>query len=317
MAGQSRSIDGEASHARFKRPFGITIDREGNLFISDTFNQSIRKFSANDCKVSTISEASGWCESVNNGVIHYPNLNFPFGVAVSREGYLYVTDSHNYVVRRIQLQAHATEGLQSLPKMVFERLVMKKDWEGLAKLVEEETAESISQEKLKATFPYSTTAFINSLIQLSLIRSGEKLDEHQEKLKAENKVFEERMRDIDSDKKATKNEIEELEKKLRAAKERMQGLLKKEKETEKQVAENEMHTKLNTLKKAKMTMQLENITESNTKEISLYSAFKTILKQKPFETWNTHEVCQLLKEIGLKHHIQNFISQQMTGKLKF
>ncbi len=313
MAGQSRSIDGDASHARFKRPFGITIDRDGNLFISDTFNQSIRKFSANDCKVSTVSEASGWCESVSNGVIHYPKLNFPFGVAVSREGDLYVTDRHNYIVRRIQLQERVNQGPQSLSRIVFETLVLKKDWEGLAKLVEEETAESISQEKLKATFSYSTTAFVNSLIQLSLVRSGEKLNEHQEKLAKENKQYEERMAEINKDKEGTLKEIEELEKKLKVAKEKMSGLIKKEKETEKQIAENEKHTKLNNLKKTKITMQLENITESNAKDSAAYSAFKTILKEKPFKQWDTTEVCQLLKEIGLKHHIHNFISHQMTG----
>jgi sugar lactone lactonase YvrE len=313
MAGQSRSIDGDASHARFSRPYGITIDRDGNLFISDTFNQSIRKFSANDCKVTTISESSGWCESVSNGVIHYPKLNFPFGVAVSREGFLYVTDSHNYVVRRIQLQEQANQGPQSLSKVVFETLVLKKDWEGLAKFVEEETAESISQEKLKGTFSYSTTAFINSLIQLSLVRSGEKLNEAQEKLAKENKQHEERMAAINKDKNTMTKEIEELEKKLKAAKEKFTTLLNKEKEAEKTIAENEKHTKLNNLKKAKITMQLENITESSTKEAAAYIAFKAILKEKPFRTWETNEVCQLLKEIGLKHHIHNFISNQMTG----
>jgi hypothetical protein len=314
MAGQSRSIDGDASHARFSRPYGITIDRDGNLFISDTFNQSIRRFSANDCKVTTICESSGWCESVSNGVIHYPKLNFPFGVAVSREGFLYVTDSHNYVVRRIQLQEQANQGPHSLSKVVFETLVLKKDWEGLAKFVEEETAESISQEKLKGTFSYSTTAFINSLIQLSLVRSGEKLNEAQEKLAKENKQHEERMAVINKDKTTMAKEIEELEKKLKAAKEKFTTLLNKEKEAEKTIAENEKHTKLNNLKKAKITMQLENITESSTKEAAAYIAFKAILKEKPFRTWETNEVCQLLKEIGLKHHIHNFISNQMTGK---
>lgn len=316
MAGQSRSIDGDASTARFKRPYGITIDREGNLFISDTFNQSIRKFSASDCKVSTISEASGWCESVANGVIHYPKLNFPFGVAVSREGFLYVTDSHNYVVRRIQLQEQANRGPQPLAKVVFETLVLKKDWEGLAKLVEEETAEAISQEKLKATFSYSTNAFISSLIQLSLVRSGEKLNDAQEKLAAENKQHEERMAVINKDKVNMAKEIEELEKKLQTAKEKMAVLVSKEKETEKRVAENEKHTKLNNLKKIKITMQLENIGDSSTKEAAAFTAFKAVLKEKPFRTWETNEVCQLLKEIGLKHHTHNFIANQMTGKAR-
>jgi hypothetical protein len=43
MAGQVGSVDGEGGAARFNDPEGIAVDGMGNVYVADTFNNTIRK----------------------------------------------------------------------------------------------------------------------------------------------------------------------------------------------------------------------------------------------------------------------------------
>ena len=43
LAGQAGNTDGTGSSARFQRPFGMALDRAGNLYVADLGNASIRK----------------------------------------------------------------------------------------------------------------------------------------------------------------------------------------------------------------------------------------------------------------------------------
>ena len=42
LAGNGGSGDGSGSQARFLNPYGLAVDRNGNLRVSDTYNQTIR-----------------------------------------------------------------------------------------------------------------------------------------------------------------------------------------------------------------------------------------------------------------------------------
>src|SRR5262249_38972555 len=43
LAGSSGTNNGAGNNARFNRPWGIAVDRAGNLFIADTGNYTVRK----------------------------------------------------------------------------------------------------------------------------------------------------------------------------------------------------------------------------------------------------------------------------------
>ena len=78
--------DGQLNEATFNRPFGIAIGNQG-IFVSDSGNNSIRIIE-NDTVTTFFHQE------------HY-GLNFPTGIAINRDGYLFVADTNNHVIRRI------------------------------------------------------------------------------------------------------------------------------------------------------------------------------------------------------------------------
>jgi len=97
VAGQDGTADGELTTARFRGPAELTFDKRGNLFIADSFNQTIRQIGTNGM-VSTVSGAAGIFGATNgvNGTGKYFN---PYGVAVGADGSLVVADTYNELIR--------------------------------------------------------------------------------------------------------------------------------------------------------------------------------------------------------------------------
>ena len=74
----------------FDRPFGIAVDKEGYVYIADTYNHRIQKF---DKYLKFIKK---WGEKgKENG-----QFNKPCGIAVDNEGNLYVADTHNHRIQK-------------------------------------------------------------------------------------------------------------------------------------------------------------------------------------------------------------------------
>lgn len=92
-------------------PFGITVDTAGNLYIADESAQSIRKVSATDGTISTIAGDpmhaqfgySGDGGSATSALLSYPNA-----VKFDSAGNLYIADSLNYLIRRIDTSGKIT-----------------------------------------------------------------------------------------------------------------------------------------------------------------------------------------------------------------
>ena len=99
LPGSSGSADGTGSAARFYYPFGVAVDSVGNLYVTDSYNDTIRKITP-DGVVSTLAGVAGSIGSAD-GTGSAARFDHPRGVAVDRAGNVYVADWGNYTIRKI------------------------------------------------------------------------------------------------------------------------------------------------------------------------------------------------------------------------
>jgi streptogramin lyase len=99
QAGKRGSDDGSAAIARFNSPIRIAIGPDGNLFVTDLGNNTIRKITS-DGVVSTLAGQAGVKGSME-GLGPSARFYRPYGIAVGGQGFVYVTDSGNATIRVI------------------------------------------------------------------------------------------------------------------------------------------------------------------------------------------------------------------------
>jgi sugar lactone lactonase YvrE len=98
---------GLASQATLSAPVGIAVDRGGNLYIADSGNDAIREVDISSGLISTVAghgTAAGNDGLGDGGPAKDASLWYPTGLAFDSEGNLYVADSLNCLVRKIDLQ---------------------------------------------------------------------------------------------------------------------------------------------------------------------------------------------------------------------
>ena len=93
----SAFADGPAASARFADPVGLATDAQGNLFVADSANHSVRKFTAGN--VSTIAGRPGESGS-NDGGATVARFDTPSALAMAKDGTLYISDTGNHTIRR-------------------------------------------------------------------------------------------------------------------------------------------------------------------------------------------------------------------------
>ncbi len=100
-AGQSGSTDGAGTTtALFDGPFGVAVDLQGNIYVADIDNSTIRKITP-DGVVSTLAGSAGQTGSTDGAATSAALFNAPTGVAVDSQGNVYVADSRNDTIRKI------------------------------------------------------------------------------------------------------------------------------------------------------------------------------------------------------------------------
>ena len=99
MAGTSGSADGNGTAARFSRPFGVAVDRNGNIFVADNNNNTLRKVLTTG-DVSTVAGTAGVVGS-SNGSGAAASFKSPLGLAADGSGNVYVADQGNNTVREV------------------------------------------------------------------------------------------------------------------------------------------------------------------------------------------------------------------------
>jgi alpha-tubulin suppressor-like RCC1 family protein len=102
--GPQGSQDGTGSAALFYSPQGIAVDGTGNLYVTDTMNNTIRKITptvvsgVTNWNVTTIAGAAGsvgWADGIGRAV----QFNYPVGIAADSSGDVYVADTENNTIR--------------------------------------------------------------------------------------------------------------------------------------------------------------------------------------------------------------------------
>jgi len=96
--------DGDADKALFNRPRGIAIAPNGAIFIADTGNHAIRKIY--DGKVYTVAGSGLPGHADGQGL--QAQFHNPTGIVIDKEGIIYVSDTLNHCIRKIDEQGNVT-----------------------------------------------------------------------------------------------------------------------------------------------------------------------------------------------------------------
>ena len=94
---------GLATLAELDAPQSVTLDRGGNLYIADTYNQRIRRVDAISGIITTVAGdgTAGYRLSDDGGLATTAELNFPDAVAFDSRGNWYIADSLNNRIREV------------------------------------------------------------------------------------------------------------------------------------------------------------------------------------------------------------------------
>ena len=98
-AGRPGTADGTGSGARFNFPNDLAIDGNGNLYVADEFNHTIRKVAPGGV-VTTLAGSPGNAGSAD-GMGSAARFYNPEGVTVDGSGNIYVADGWNFTIRKV------------------------------------------------------------------------------------------------------------------------------------------------------------------------------------------------------------------------
>lgn len=93
---------GSTIQSSLNKPYGVTVDNSGNLYIADTENNRIRKVDESGT-IHTIAGSGTSGYSGGEGPATSAALHTPSGVAVDSSGNLYISDYHNHRIRKVDV----------------------------------------------------------------------------------------------------------------------------------------------------------------------------------------------------------------------
>ncbi|MCX8112858.1 MAG: thioredoxin-like domain-containing protein [Bacteroidia bacterium] len=103
--------DGEKQEALLQHPIGLCY-HEGNLYIADTYNHAIRRLNLQTGQLETIAGTGK--RGYKDGPAHQAEFNEPNDILYA-EGYFYITDTNNHLLRRYDPKRDVVETMELYP----------------------------------------------------------------------------------------------------------------------------------------------------------------------------------------------------------
>jgi hypothetical protein len=94
---------GPAINAQLNSPHGVQVDPAGNLYISDPASQVVRKLNIATGTISTVAGTATAGYTGDSGSSASAQLNAPVGMLLDVVGNLYIADSQNGAVRKVDV----------------------------------------------------------------------------------------------------------------------------------------------------------------------------------------------------------------------
>jgi trimeric autotransporter adhesin len=98
-------MGGPANAAELSSPNSVAVDKNGNLFIADLASEHIYRVDASTGNISVFAGTGAGGYSGDGGPAKSATFNHPYGLAFGPNGDLYISDSRNNVIRKIDMSA--------------------------------------------------------------------------------------------------------------------------------------------------------------------------------------------------------------------
>jgi hypothetical protein len=99
--GEKGSRNGPALKATFNGPKAVRCDSDGNVYVVDTENHSVRKLDVRSGTVTTVAGGRRGGGGDGKDALK-AGLGRPHGCAIDADGVLYIADSENFRIRRVR-----------------------------------------------------------------------------------------------------------------------------------------------------------------------------------------------------------------------
>jgi len=105
LAGSTQGyLDATGAFAKFNTPLGVCVDTAGNVYVTDRYNDKIRKVTPTGVVSTFAGTTTGYTDSTGNAA----QFNIPIGICVDAAGNVYVADSGNNKIRKITPTGYVT-----------------------------------------------------------------------------------------------------------------------------------------------------------------------------------------------------------------
>ena len=99
-----RYDDVAATEASLSTPVGVTLDRQGNLYFVEQSSRRVRRVDAKTGQIATVAGSGRTGFSGNGGLATEAAFEVPFDVAVDRRGNLFIADTGNHRIQRVDVR---------------------------------------------------------------------------------------------------------------------------------------------------------------------------------------------------------------------